>query len=313
MRIVFMGTPDIAADSLQALLAAGHEIAGVYTREDKPVGRKQVLTPPPVKVLAQEAGLSVFQPRTLREEGAAAALAALQPDIVVVVAYGRLLPPDVLAVPKYGCVNLHVSLLPKYRGAAPVQWAVINGDAETGVTVMQLDDGLDTGPILSQELIEIGPDETAGELFEKVSTRGAALLCRTLREIEAGTIVPKPQQGEAGYAPPLQKELARFDFARPAVQLYNLARGCSPWPLAWFMHEGKRVKLAETGLQSNWLPAAPGTVLSVNPLVVACAEGAVALCRVVPEGARPMTGAEWAAGRRFTPGFVLGAGQADGY
>ena len=305
MRIVFMGTPDIAADSLRALLAAGHEIAGVYTREDKPVGRRQVLTPPPVKMLALEKGLPVLQPRTLREEGAAAALAALRPDIVVVVAYGRILPPDVLAVPRLGCVNLHVSLLPKYRGAAPVQWAVINGEAETGVTIMQLDAGLDTGPVLSQETVTIAPDETAGELFEKVSAQGAALLCRTLADIEAGRVLPCPQQGQASYAPPLEKGMAQVDFTRPAPQIHNLVRGCNPWPLAWFIHDGKRIKLLESQLLGDAPAAAPGTVLGTSPLVVACGEGALVLGRVVPEGARPMAGAEWAAGRRFTPGSLL--------
>ena len=188
MRILFMGTPDIAAESLQALLGAGHEICGVFTREDKPVGRKQILTAPPVKQLAVQHGIPVWQPKTLRDGSAAQIVRELAPEIVVVVAYGRLIPPEILSMPKYGCINLHVSLLPKYRGSAPIQWAVLNGDARTGVTIMQLNEGMDTGDILMVSPVDIAPEETSGELFDRVSAQGAATLLQCLQAIQAGAV-----------------------------------------------------------------------------------------------------------------------------
>ena len=196
MRILFMGTPDIAAECLKALYAAGHEICGVYTRRDKPVGRKQVLTAPPVKEVALEHGTPVFQPRTLRDGSEDANIRALAPDLIVVVAYGCILPKSVLEAPKYGCINLHVSLLPKYRGSAPVQWAVLNGDTETGVSIMQMDEGLDTGDVLVCEKIAIGSEETSGELFDRVTAVGARVLCEAVPAMEAGTLKPQPQQHE---------------------------------------------------------------------------------------------------------------------
>jgi len=191
MRILFMGTPDIAAESLAALLDAGHEVCGVFTRRDKPVGRKQILTAPPVKQLAVEHCLSVYQPRTLRDGSSDELIKELAPDIIVVVAYGCIIPPQLLHVAKYGCINLHVSLLPKYRGSAPIQWAVLNGDEGTGVTIMQLDEGLDTGDILMVEPVTIDPEETSGELFDRVSAVGAGTLVTALEKIEAGELTPR--------------------------------------------------------------------------------------------------------------------------
>lgn len=304
MRVVFMGTPAIAEVSLVELLERGVEVVGVYARPDKPVGRKQIVTPPPVKVRALENGIPVLQPATLRAPGAAEELAALAPDLVVVVAYGLLLPPDVLAVPTHGCVNLHVSLLPKYRGAAPIQWAVINGDTETGVTVMQLDEGLDSGPILARQSIEIGPNATSGEMFALSGVIGARLLADTVAAIARGEASPVPQQGEPTLAPMLKKDMARLDFSRLARELHNLARGCNPWPLAWFDAADKRVKVEKTAL-SSLAGGQPGEVLSTLPLTVACGQGALELLQVVPQGARAMTGAEWAAGRRFKAGSFI--------
>ena len=305
MKIVFMGTPDIAAQCLAAILKEGrHEVCGVFTREDKPVGRKQVLTAPPAKQVALAHGIPVFQPKTLRSGEAAEVLRRLAPQLVVVVAYGRILPPDILALPQYGCVNLHVSLLPKYRGAAPIQWAVLNGDAETGVTVMQMDEGLDTGDILCTRRVPIGPDTTSGELFEQVAGVGAALLCEVLGKIEQGDVHPQKQDGAlATLAPPLTKEMARFTFAMPAQKLHNHIRGMNPWPVAYFEHDGKKVKV----LKAHPAPGAgvPGTVLAVKPLTVACETGALVLKTVVPEGKGPMPGEAWALGRRFAPGALL--------
>lgn len=305
MRIVFMGTPDIAASCLEALYAAGHDICAVYTRRDKPVGRKQVLTPPPVKQVALAHGTPVFQPRTLRDGGENANLQALAPDLIVVVAYGCILPQAVLDIPKFGCINLHVSLLPKYRGSAPVQWAVLNGDTETGVSIQQMDAGLDTGDVLVCEKVAIGPEETSGELFDRVTAVGARVLCETLPRIAAGTLTPTPQDHAAAtLAPMLTKELAQFRWEESAAHIHNWVRGMNPWPAAWFVAGGgRKVKVLECRVAAQ--SGAPGQVLALRPLTVACGEGAVQLLRVVPEGSRPMEGSAFAAGLRLQVGDAL--------
>lgn len=309
MKILFMGTPDIAAQSLAALLQTQHEICGVFTREDKPVGRKQILTAPPVKQLALQHGISVYQPRTLRSSDIQQQIALLAPQLIVVVAYGRILPPEVLAIPQHGCINLHVSLLPQYRGSAPVQWAVINGDTETGVTIMQLDEGLDTGDILRVAPVIIGDNETSGELFTRISALGAETLLQTISDIENGSVCPIPQDNSrATAAPPLNKEMAAFSFAQSAATLHNLIRGCNPWPVAYFMHEGKKVKVLRTVVHTD-KTGHPGQILSTKPFCIACADGALTLLEVVPEGSRPMEGSAWAAGRRFSAGDYIGKGE----
>lgn len=306
MRILFMGTPDISAACLEALCVAGHEICGVYTRRDKPVGRKQILTAPPAKEVALQHGLPVFQPRTLRDGGEDENIRALAPDIIVVVAYGCILPPQILAMPKYGCINLHVSLLPKYRGSAPVQWSVLNGDAETGVSIMQMDEGLDTGDVLMCKKIAIGPDETSEELFDRVTAVGAQALCEILPLIEAGSVTAEKQSEEnASVAPMLTKEMAQFRFDEDAAHIHNWVRGMWSWPVAWFQHGEKRIKVQQSRLAENPDNAAAGMVLSVKPLVIACGTGAVELCRVVPEGSKPMDGSAWAAGLRLKAGDCL--------
>ena len=304
MRILFMGTPEISAVSLEALCAAGHEICGVYTREDKPVGRKQVLTAPPAKQVALAHEIPVFQPKTLRDGQAAEQIRALAPELIVVVAYGRILPKEVLDIPAKGCINLHVSLLPKYRGAAPVQWSVLNGDAETGVTIMQLDEGLDTGDILKVQPIQIDPEETSGQLFEKVTQVGAQTLVACIEEIAAGTAVPQPQDHDkATLAPPLTKEMAQFSFAEEAEHIHNWVRGMNPWPMAYFLCEDKKIKVVESRLAQG--SGVPGTVLATKPLTIACQTGAIQLLTVVPEGKKPMDGTSWAAGRRLKAGDCL--------
>ena len=306
MRILFMGTPDIAADSLAALLGAGHEVCAVFTRRDKPVGRKQILTAPPVKQLAQQHDIPVYQPRTLRDGSSDALIEQLAPDIIVVVAYGCIIPPQLLHVAKYGCINLHVSLLPKYRGSAPIQWAVLNGDAETGVSIMQLDEGLDTGDVLMVEPVAIDPEETSGELFDRVSAVGAKTLVDALAKIEAGQLTPVPQDhSKATLAPPLSKDTARFAFTEDAAHIHNWVRGMNPWPTAWFEQDGKRIKVSECRLAEKPQNAAPGTVLALKPLTVAAQNGAVALLSVTPEGGKPMAGTAWAAGRRLKTGDCL--------
>lgn len=306
MRILFMGTPDIAAESLAALIAAGHEIVGVFTRADKPVGRKQILTAPPVKQLAVQHNIPVWQPATLRDGKAEPIFRDLAPDLVVVVAYGRILPPELLHIAPLGCINLHVSLLPKYRGSAPIQWSVLNGDSETGVTIMQLDEGCDTGDILMVERVPIGPETTSGELFDQVSAIGARTLVTAVEKLAAGELTPQPQDdSQATQAPPLKKEMAKFDFTQSAAHIHNWVRGMNPWPVAFFELDGKKVKVLESRLASNENAAPAGTVLALKPLTIACGEGALQLLTVTPEGGRPMAGTAWAAGRRLKAGDSL--------
>ncbi len=302
MKILFMGTPDIAAHCLEEIVKSGkHNVTAVFTREDKPVGRKQILTPTAVKIVAQKHGIAVHQPKTLRDENMHKLIKSIEHDIIVVVAYGRILPQDILDIPKHGAINLHVSLLPKYRGAAPIQWAVINGDKETGVTVMQLDSGVDTGDIIGCLPIQIGDDETSGDVFDKVTKIGAEFLCETLSDIENGKITHIPQNhSEASSAPMLSKEDAVIDFEKSASEIHNLVRGMNPWPLAYFCLGDKKVKIIKTQLvctDSNTLK--PGTVLNTKPLTVACKNNAIILHEITPEGSRKMQGFEWAVGKRI--------------
>ena len=306
MRILFMGTPDIAAECLKALYAAGHEICGAYTRRDKPVGRKQVLTAPPVKQVALEHGTPVFQPRTLRDGGEDENIRTLAPELIVVVAYGCILPASVLSIPKHGCINLHVSLLPKYRGSAPVQWSVLNGDPETGVSIMQMDEGLDTGDVLRCEKIAIDPEETSGELFDRVTAVGAQVLCEIIPAIAQGSLKPMAQDhAHATLAPMLSKEMAEFHLTDTAEHIHNWVRGMNPWPGAWFVTSGgKKLKVNQCRVAAS-AGEAPGTVLATKPLTVACGEGAVQLLQVVPEGKKPMEGTAFAAGLRLKTGDLL--------
>lgn len=306
MKILFMGTPDIAAESLEALLQAGHEICAVFTRRDKPVGRKQILTAPPVKQLAEQHGIPVYQPRTLRDGSSDDLIRNLAPEIIVVVAYGCIIPPQLLHVAKYGCINLHVSLLPQYRGSAPIQWAVLHGDAQTGVSIMQLDEGLDTGDVLMVEPVDIEPEETSGQLFDRVSAIGAKTLVKALEKLQAGELHPQPQDhAKATLAPPLNKEMAQFTFTQEAAQIHNWVRGMNPWPVAWFEQNGKRIKVLECRVAENESGALPGTVVSLKPLTIAAGSGAVALLTVTPEDGKPMAGTAWAAGRRLKVGDSL--------
>ena len=306
MKILFMGTPDIAAESLEALLQAGHEICAVFTRRDKPVGRKQILTAPPVKQLAEQHGIPVYQPRTLRDGSSDDLIRDLAPEIIVVVAYGCIIPPQLLHVAKYGCINLHVSLLTQYRGSAPIQWAVLHGDAQTGVSIMQLDEGLDTGDVLIVEPVDIEPEETSGQLFDRVSAIGAKTLVKALEKLQTGELQPQPQDhAKATLAPPLNKEMAQFTFTQEAAQIHNWVRGMNPWPVAWFEQNGKRIKVLECRVAENESGALPGTVVSLKPLTIAAGSGAVALLTVTPEGGKPMAGTAWAAGRRLKVGDSL--------
>ena len=305
MKVVFMGTPEFAVPSLRALIEAGHEIAGVFTQPDKPRNRNKV-TFSPVKEYALSQGLAVYQPTKLRDGTALELVRSLAPELIVVVAYGRILPKDILNVPPLGCVNVHASLLPKYRGSAPINWAMLNGDTETGVSIMQLDEGCDTGDILMVEKVPIGPEETSGEVFDKVSSIGARTLVRAVDLLQEGKLTPKKQDdSQATQAPPLTKEMARFHFDTPAQTLHDLVRGMNPWPVAFFEYGGKKVKVLQSRIAENPEGAKPGTVLTLKPLTIACAVDALQLLSVTPEGGRPMDGTAWAAGRRLKAGDSL--------
>ena len=305
MRIVFMGTPDFAVPSLQTLLDRGHEVVGVFTQPDKPQGRKQILTPPPVKELALRYGIPVYQPVKMRDGTVAALLRELSPQLVVVVAYGRLLPKEVLEIPSMGCVNLHGSLLPKYRGAGPIQWAVINDEAVTGVTTMYMGEELDAGDMLLKEETPIGENETAGELFERLSGIGARLLAETIEDLEKGTVVPKPQDpSQVSYAPMLDKKMAWVDFTQPARKVHKLICGLSPWPSALCGLDGKTLKLHRSVCVEGYR-GEPGTILDDQRMILACGQGAIELLEVQLEGAKRMSAAEFMRGRRITVGKKL--------
>ena len=306
LRIIFAGTPDFAARHLDALLSSSHQVVGVFTQPDRPAGRGKKLMPGPIKVLAQENNIPVFQPKSLRPAENQELVASLNADVMVVVAYGLILPEAVLAMPRLGCINVHGSLLPRWRGAAPIQRSLWAGDAETGVTIMQLDEGLDTGDILYVQPVAIDPDMTSGELFDRVSAIGAKTLVEVLPKIKAGKLTPKKQEESlATKAPSLTKEMAQFDFTQPAAHIHNWVRGMNPWPMAFFMHDGKKIKVTASKLSENPANAAPGSVLAVKPLTIACQDGAIVLDSVTPEGGKSMAGTAWAAGRRLKAGDSL--------
>ncbi len=307
MKLVFMGTPDFAVPCLTALQEAGHEIAAVFTQPDKPKGRGYALTPPPVKEMALSYGLPVCQPATVRDGEAEALLREIGPDAVAVVAYGKILPPALLEIPRYGCINVHASLLPRHRGASPIQWAIVCGDEKTGVTTMQMAEGMDTGDILEQAETPIDPDETAESLHDRLSHMGAKLLVQTLQDLEAGTVVPeKQEEALATKAPLIRKEMGQMNFAKTAAELHNLARGFYPWPGAYTTLGGKRLKVLETRLAAG--DGAPGEVLCAEGrLTVACGEHtALELVRVQLEGKKPMTAADLLRGHPIPAGTRLG-------
>lgn len=294
MRIVFMGTPDFAVPSLEALLKRGHEIVAVYTQPDKPKGRGHKLLPPPVKELAMQHGIPVYQPVSLRKEEAIEELRALQPELIVVAAYGKILPVAVLEIPPRGCINVHGSLLPKYRGAAPIQWAVLNGDAVSGVTIQQMGEGIDTGDILAKAETEIGADETSGELFDRLMVIGAALLIETIDKLDS--IVPEPQnEALATHAAMLSKEMSIVDWTKTAQEVHNLVRGLNPWPVAVCTVEGKRMKIFRTQIVEA--QGEPGALTNLNgEMTVFCGENAVQLTEIQPENGKRMRGSDYLRG-----------------
>ena len=287
MKIIFMGTPDFAVPCLEALVREGHDVAAVFTQPDKPKGRGYTLTPPPVKVCALSHGIEVFQPLTLKDAGVQEQIRKTAPQVIVVVAYGRILPPEVLEIPPLGCINVHASLLPAYRGAAPIQQAVLDGCEKTGVTAMQMDAGLDTGDMLMKAELTIGENETADELHDRLSALGADLIVRTLRAAQEGTLSPEKQDDSlSSYASMLTKDMSPIDFSKPAQKIHDQVRGLNSWPGATAILRGKRIKIHRTLIAHG--SGRPGQVLSLDPLTVACGEGALQITELQPEGKKRM-------------------------
>lgn len=302
MRIVFMGTPDFAVPHLARLIDCGHDIAGIFSQPDRPKGRGHKLAPPPVKELALSRGIKVHQPEKLRDGGALAILQELEPELIAVVAYGRILPKEILELPKYGCVNLHASLLPKLRGAAPIQWAVINGETKTGVTTQFMAEGIDTGDIILSKETEIGAEETAGELFERLAALGADALAETVELIASGKAERQKQDDSlATHAPMLDKKIANLDFNKSPEELCNLIRGLNPSPMAFTRFGGKVVKILAAKPNFEYYGTA-GEILDPKRLIVGCKGGAIELSNVRPEGKKPMSGEEFARGKRLDKG-----------
>lgn len=307
MKIVFMGTPDYAVSTLETLINSQHEVAAVFAQPDKPVGRKQILTPPPVKVCAESHNIPVFQPNTLRDGTAFEILKQINPDLIVVVAYGKILPKEILDLPKFGCVNGHASLLPKYRGASPIQWCIVCGETETGITTMLMDEGLDTGDILETERVQIGSEETAEELFERLSVISANLMIDTIEKLEKGEITPKRQGENASYAPIIKKEMARLDFNKSAKEIHNAIRGYYSWPCAFFMMNGKRVKVISAKIGDKTDASAGSVICNTDELQIACGDGiSIRLLTVQPEGSKVMTSKQMLCGNKIDLGTVVG-------
>lgn len=299
--VVFFGTPEFAVPTLNALIKNKEEILLVVTQTDKPKGRGQKIQPSLVKKLALSYGLPLAQPEKLREESFLSKLRALNPEFIVVVAYGKILPKEILQIPKYGCINLHASLLPKYRGAAPIQWAIIKGEKITGVTTMLIDEGLDTGPIFLQRQLEILEEDDALTVSRKLAEMGAELVVETLIKIRRGEIQPKPQVGQPSYAPLLKKEDGKINWNVSAKEIFNLIRGTYPWPCAYCFLKGERIKIIKAQPLDGI--AKPGLIVKAkDELLVGTAEGLLKILLIQPEAKRVMTAKEFLLGRKINEG-----------
>ncbi len=303
MRIVFMGTPDYAAVTLQKLIDEKYDIAAVFAQPDKPVGRKQVLTPPATKVVAIQNNIAVYQPKTLRDGEVVTVLKELNPEVIVVVAYGKILPKEILSLPKYGCINGHASLLPRLRGASPIQWSIVTGEDVTGVSTMLMDEGMDTGDILQTAKVTIGAEETAEELFDRLAILSADLMVSTLKSAEAGTLNPiKQNEREATYAPIIKKEMAHLDFSKTATEICNAVRGFYSWPCAFCFINGKRIKVIKAAACNKKSNDIGMVICNDNRLVISCKDGSVELITVQPEGAKTMSAAQMLNGHKIELG-----------
>jgi methionyl-tRNA formyltransferase len=308
MRIVFFGTPEFAVPSLRALLGGPHPVVGVMCQPDKPAGRGQHLAAPPVKRLAHDADVTVLQPERLRTDDCLAALARWAPELIVVAAYGKILPPNILELPRHGCINVHASLLPKYRGAAPIQWAILNGDDTTGVTIMQMNEHMDAGDILLQRVTAIGADETYGELQVRLAQLGAPALMEAIGALAAGTLTRRPQRAaDVTLAPLIKKQDGRIDWAQPATHLARRVRAFNPWPSAFTTLAGKLLKIHRAHAVGGGRHRQPGTVMAVETgVLVATGEGDLLLDEVQLEGRRRLPAAEFARGGHVKAGSILG-------
>lgn len=308
MRIVFMGTPDFAVPSLDALLKSDDQVVGIVTQPDRPKGRGQLLAPSPVKLVAQRHHILVLQPTKMKDPDFLAALAAWKPDLIAVAAFGRILPPAILSLPPKGCINVHGSLLPKYRGAGPIQWAIINGETETGITTMLMDEGMDTGAILLQEEIPIVPDDTAGSLSPRLAELGGRLLVATIAKLKAGTLISHPQDhGQATLAPLLKKEDGAIDWTLPAMAITNRIRGLTPWPGAYTFLGADRWVIGRAVAMNEATSLAPGQVEAVtkDSIQVATGQGVLAIKELQPANSRRMAVAQYLAGHPIQIGRQL--------
>lgn len=312
MRVVFMGTPDFSVGTLKALAAAGHEIAGVVSQPDKPKGRGKNLQPTPVKEAAMELGLPVYQPKKVRDPEFLEVLKELNPEVIVVVAFGQLIPKFILELAPYGCINVHASLLPKYRGAAPIQWAVIDGEPETGVTIMRMDEGLDTGDMISKVTVPVSADETGGSLFDKLSEAGAKLLVETLPSLEEGTAVfeKQPEESPTAYAGMIKKSMGDLDWNRSAEELERLIRGLNPWPSAYTKLDGKTLKIWKAQVleeKEEEEKQMPGTILSTGQqeFKVKTGKGILKITELQLEGKKRMDTSSFLRGYHLEGGKVL--------
>lgn len=309
MKILYMGTPDFAVKPLKALIENNYDVCGVVTQPDKPVGRKAILTPPPVKVEAENAGIKVYQPCTLKNGEGIEVLKETNPDVVIVVAYGKILPKDFLEFAKFGCINIHGSILPKYRGAAPIQRCVLDGEEFAGVTAMQMDVGLDTGDMILVEKTKIGENETSGELFDRLSDMGAELLLKTLDKLEKGELKPEKQNDdESTYASMLDKSMSPVDWSKSAQEVHNQIRGLDPWPVALTVYNGKTLKLFRSFISKELNNGEAGTVKNTKEgLAVYCGDKkAVVITEVQYEGKKRMKAIDFLRGNPIPDGFKLG-------
>ena len=310
MRLVFMGTPDFASASLEALLRSGDSVVGIVTQPDRPKGRGQIMTPSPVKLLAQREQIPLLQPLKMKDPEFLQALAGWKPDLITVAAYGRILPPAILSLPSSGCINVHASLLPKYRGASPIQWAIVNGETKTGITTMLLDEGMDTGAMLLQEAVPITLDDTADTLSQRLAELGGRLLVETIAQLKAGTLVPRPQDAsQATLAPLLKKEDGAIDWALPAPDLVNRVRGLSPWPGAYTtLTGGDRWTIWRALALPDPVTEPPGIVIAVTnkAIHVATGEGVLAVTELQPANSRRMAVPQYLAGHPVAVGLQLG-------
>jgi methionyl-tRNA formyltransferase len=303
LRVVFFGTPDIATSPLIEI-AKHHEVVGVYCQPDRKTGRRGIITSPEVKVAAESLGLPVFQPEKIRNEEFLNELKALSADVAVVMAYGKIIPKEALAIPEYGFINIHASLLPRWRGAAPVQYALMHGDKKTGVTIMQMDEGIDTGDIISSAEISIASGDDAKSLFSAVSSLGAKLVIDTLRDIEEKSISATPQNEEsASYAGLINREMGLFSFFDTTGEILGKIRGLCIWPVAYFKREGTDVKVHKATVSD--LSGKPGEILSVKPLVIGTKDGSLEILKIQQSGKRAMSGEEFSLGRRFKTGDFI--------